>query len=210
MLLFLCGDGGLLRVDLSRLRRRRRVGAPCCLLFGKYVEDPLRPRGADTSPGSPGEEMRLWFSCGFVDGPVVVEAGVEAEVFHVLHGVGGHLGAAVWIEGEFDECVGPCFLIFDGEDESGFVFGAVVVDDFLWASLICCDDGDSRGLGFHDDLSEGVGGGGEGEEVAGGVEGGEFLGVFEAEEVCVVCLEFVLHFWAVWAVTDDDELCWGA
>lgn len=92
---------------------------------------------------SPGEEMGLGLSGGFVDRPVVGEAGVEAEVFHVLDGVGGHLGAAVWIEREFDECVGPCFLIFDGEDESGFVFWAVVVDDFLWTSLICCDDGDS-------------------------------------------------------------------
>lgn len=79
-------------------------------------------------------------------------------------------------------------------------------DDFLWSSLIGGDDGDSGGLGFHDDLAEGVGGGGEGEEVARGVEGGEFFAVLEAEEVGVVLLEAFLHFLAVWAVADDNEL----
>lgn len=79
-------------------------------------------------------------------------------------------------------------------------------DDFLWAALVCCDDGDSRGLGFHDDLAKGVCCGGECENVGGCVEGGEFLFVFESEEVGGLALEFGLHFFTVWAVADDDEL----
>jgi len=64
-----------------------------------------------------------------------------------------------------------------------------VENDFLWAALVGCYDGDSGGLGFHDDLSEGVGGGGEGKYVGGCVEGGEFLFVFESEEVGVLVLK---------------------
>ncbi len=56
-----------------------------------------------------------------MDGPVVVEAGIEAVVFHVLDGGAGHRGAAVWVAGEIDEGVDPRCLVlvgFEGEDES--------------------------------------------------------------------------------------------
>ena len=119
---------------------------------------------------------------------------------------GAHRSAAGWVEGEVHDGVGPLLWVFDGEDEAGVLVRTVVEDDFFWAALVCGDDGDSGGLGFHDDLSEGVGGGGEGEDVGGCVEGGEFLFVFESEEVGTLGFEFGLHFFAVGAIADDDEL----
>ena len=100
-----------------------------------------------------------------------------------------HCFSRVVIEGEFGKGVGPCGLFlggFDGEDEACVLFWLVVDDDFFGASLVGGDDGEGGGLGFHDDLAEGVGGGGECEEVGACVEGGEFLFVFEAEEMGVV------------------------
>lgn len=112
-----------------------------------------------------------------MDGPVVVEAFGEAVVVHVLDGGAGHRGAAGWIAGEINEGVDPVGLILVGlerEDQTRFTIQTFVKDDFLGSSLVGGDDGDSGGLGFHDDLSQGVCGGGEGEEVAGGVERSEF------------------------------------
>ena len=59
--------------------------------------------------------------------------------------------------------------VFVGDDEAG----AAVFDDVFWASVGCDDGGDCAGEGFEDYVAEGVGVGGEDEEVHVGVGGGE-------------------------------------
>jgi len=139
----------------------------------------------------------------FVDFPEVVEGATDGHGLDVGVGGGGHVTEAWRTREEGAEGFGPGGGGVGGKDEAGFVWA----DDLLGAAFVRDEDWEAGGLGFHDDLAEGVGGGGEREEVGGGVDGGELGAVAEAGEVGVEAGEIALHSFAVRAVADDNEGC---
>lgn len=90
-------------------------------------------------------------------------------------------------------------LDIEGAGDEAFLS---VLDEVAGAADVGDDDGEAAGLGFEDDISEGVGGAGEEEEIGGCVSGGEFGAGEVAGEDGVG--EEAFHFAQVGSISDDE------